>query len=816
MAEFLDTLGTVEIGIVINDADRKIIYMNKAAESAADLLLSDVCTEAFADIFRLINVRTGQLIEDPFGEILKTGQAVMLPEHTVMIVKNKTEFHVSGFIAPMNFQGSDHKGMILTFINDTNRYMFMESIKESEVFYRTLFETMTEGCQIIGYDWKYLYMNSSAAKHARKTREELLGKTMLQVYPGIERTEMFSLLKECMNKRVTGDIDNLFTYPDGAQCWYHLRIRPVPEGIFILSLDIDDRKKMEQEIEKSRLHSMSLLEMIPEILIRCNSKGDYLDIITSQDEKLLSPKSELLGKNIADVFPKEKAELFIGHIRKTLHAKCLQKIEYSIPAVSGDLWYEARTTPLDDDETLSLIVDITELKNKEEKEFIEKERFRTILMSVGDGVVSVNETGKVIFINKAAEELTGCNQQEACEIFADELFSLFSERTMEKIDNPINKVLKTGDVHRLENHIILFSKNNAGRSVEVGAAPIKDTRGNVGGAVAVIRDVTERRRRLLEIEYISFHDKLTGLYNRRFHEEETKRLDTDRNLPFSIIYCDIDGLKMINDSFGHLTGDKYIVKAAESIKKGCRADDIISRIGGDEFAILLPKTTEHHAQGICRRILGNIKAIKDMPIQLSVTLAAAVKVKKDQNIIDTVKCAENRTLQNKLLNKKSSRGEAVLSLSKALYEMNYETEEHEKRLLKMAGEIGEALNLMPQEIEELKLLAILHDIGKLGISKEIIMKPGPLTPDEWTEMKKHSEIGYRIAEATPGLSHISKYILSVPERFDAYDVMISGRPYKKPIASEEAHAEIIRCRAAQFDPLLVDLFSKLYEAKVLS
>lgn len=264
-----------------------------------------------------------------------------------------------------------------------------------------------------------------------------------------------------------------------------------------------------------------------------------------------------------------------------------------------------------------------------------------------------------------------------------------------------------------------------------------------------------------------------------------------------------------------------------------RKDEIVARWGGDEFVIILPETPYEKARKICERINELTEGETVGPVGLSVALGCATKDQENQDFAQTIKEAENQMYQNKLLNTKSGRSETVSSLRKTMYEMNYETEEHEQRMLGIANQIGHKLDLMAQEIEELKLLATLHDLGKLGISKDILTKTSGLSPVEWEEIRRHSEIGYRIAESIPGLAHISKYILSVHERWDgqgyprglkgnaipklsriiaivdAYDAMVSGRPYKEAITSQEAVAELIRCSGTQFDPQLIDLFIKL-------
>ncbi len=125
-----------------------------------------------------------------------------------------------------------------------------ETLRASEERYRQTIDNMMEGLQIIGFDWRYLYVNDSAAGHGRQTKEELLGRTIMEVYPGIENTEVFAVMRSCMEKRTSHTIENEFIYPDGTGSWFELSIQPVPEGILILSADITERKKKEMEIEE--------------------------------------------------------------------------------------------------------------------------------------------------------------------------------------------------------------------------------------------------------------------------------------------------------------------------------------------------------------------------------------------------------------------------------------------------------------------------------------------------------------------------------------------------------------------------------------
>lgn len=354
------------------------------------------------------------------------------------------------------------------------------------------------------------------------------------------------------------------------------------------------------------------------------------------------------------------------------------------------------------------------------------------------------------------------------------------------------------------------------------------------GYHAIYTDIRARKEAEERIKYLSYHDSLTGLYNRAFFEEELKRLDTQRLLPLSIIIGDINGLKLTNDVLGHLEGDKLLAKTTEILKEACRKEDIVCRWGGDEFAILLSKTDHEVSRRICQKIYSLCDQSYDVPIHISISLGYAVKYNEAQSITDVIKEAEKQMYRNKLFESKSARSHIIQSLQKSLYERSHETEEHAQRMKLLSKKLGKILELDSDKINELGLLAILHDIGKMAISDTILQKPGKLTPEEWEEMKRHCEIGYRIAETSPELIHIAKYILFHHERWDgtgypqglkgdeipllsriiaiidAYDVMTHARVYKEPISHRAALKEIQRCSGNQFDPEIVAKFIEIF------
>ncbi|UWG98965.1 diguanylate cyclase [Dehalobacter sp. DCM] len=188
--------------------------------------------------------------------------------------------------------------------------------------------------------------------------------------------------------------------------------------------------------------------------------------------------------------------------------------------------------------------------------------------------------------------------------------------------------------------------------------------------IVLEREMDTRSKREEEITYLSYHDKLTGLYNRRFYEEEIKRLDTSRNLPISIIMGDVNELKLVNDSFGHEKGDELLQKAAASIQSACRKDDIVARWGGDEFVILLPRTDIEEAKCIVHRI--KTQCAKEYVNNLSVRISLGWDTKNqcDEDLLHVLKRAEDYMYKHKALDNDINRSPAILSINHVIYENN--------------------------------------------------------------------------------------------------------------------------------------------------
>lgn len=361
----------------------------------------------------------------------------------------------------------------------------------------------------------------------------------------------------------------------------------------------------------------------------------------------------------------------------------------------------------------------------------------------------------------------------------------------------------------------------------------------VQNLILVYTDITDIKNKIKTEEWvydnskkarIHYRDSLTQLYTRGFFYEEINRLNTERQLPISVIMGDVNSLKLVNDAFGHEMGDRLLMRVAEGMKKSFRKEDIISRIGGDEFAILLPNTDEEQALNLIDRLK---KEYKNNPldyITISVSFGVATKTRKEEDISDIIRTADKRMYYMKIKENKQSKEELISYMKRRLETITLESKEQNERLIELCMIMAEKFDLSNSSKEELRLLAEYHDIGHIGISTDILYKEGNLNSNEWEDIKRHSEIGYHILKGIKDNTSVNDLILIHHERWDgegypgflkgedipievrifsvvdAYESMINHRPYREKMSKQEAIKELQNGSGTQFDPEVVQVF----------
>ena len=523
-----------------------------------------------------------------------------------------------------------------------------------------------------------------------------------------------------------------------------------------------------------------------------------------------------------------------GHIQLKSFMSVPVIIDQKVVAVVGAA---NKPTDYDEDDVRQTLLLMTGVWNAvmrrevQEKLSLERKRYQQTLLSIGDGVMVVDKDGCVEMLNPVAVDLIGWPVHEIVGKHYKDVFSLSHEQTGKSIKDPIADALETQKVQEMENHAVLTSKSGKRYCLEDSAAPIKDETGAIIGVVLVFRNVTEKKEQQNEIEYLSFHDSLTGLYNRRFFEEELRRLDTPRNLPVSVIIGDVNNLKLTNDVFGHTSGDELLKGLANVLRKICRADDIIARWGGDEFSLLLPKTSLDEAKMISLRIQEEFAKIRIKAVYGSISMGASAKLDMESDIMEAVNRAEEEMYTAKIMEHSELAKETLHTIVQMLHENNPRERSHSERVSSLCEAIGRKLNMSEDEIKRLHDAGYLHDIGKVVLDSNLLANEfSHLSYAEWNEIKRHPVVGYRILNSFDDMLDLAQIVLAHQERWDgtgypkglkgdeiplaariialveSYERKRSGAGNKDALSREDALAAIAVAKGLHFDPQLTDLF----------
>ena len=334
-------------------------------------------------------------------------------------------------------------------------------------------------------------------------------------------------------------------------------------------------------------------------------------------------------------------------------------------------------------------------------------------------------------------------------------------------------------------------------------------------AMAVATDIELRLRATTEGE-MAATDPLTGLGNRRALAAALREMRDDLGGAFVGMF-DLDGFKAYNDTFGHPAGDDLLIRIARRLRRVCGQDDAVFRMGGDEFCMISPEPDN---------MLAAQRAIEDRGpgFHISASLGIANIPDDASDVTGAIGIADRRMYTSKQARPGSVDQQVANVLLRALAERHGPLGGHSDNVSKLARRTAQELKVGEETIQAIEIASRLHDIGKMAISDQILHKPGPLTADEWDQMRTHTLIGERIIATAPSLTHAARLVRCSHERYDgggypdglagdqiplgariifacdAYDAMVSDRSYRQGLSEAEARAELERGAGTQFDP----------------
>lgn len=590
-----------------------------------------------------------------------------------------------------------------------------------------------------------------------------------------------------------------------------------------LEEEITEKIRAENELNQERFFTDALFDSAPGMIYLYDDQSRLVRWNKKHEEMTGYSSDELGHMNLLDWYQgDEESQVAVIEGIEKVNKNGFGDVEVNLQKKDGTklpMYFTASPVTIGDKQYFAGIgIDITEQKRMHER----LEKYRVLAEKANDAMLFIDRKGSILEVNDAAIRIYGYTYHEFSSM------SIFDLRNPLDTQTVVMEQMEVADKDGLIFEAVHYLKDGTPISVEVSSQGTFLENKRV--LLSIVRDITDRKKREEENLYLSYHDVLTGLYNRRFYEEEIKRLDTERNLPISIIMGDLNGLKLANDAFGHNAGDELLQKAALAIQAACRAEDIVARWGGDEFVILLPKTKIEEAEEIVKRIKEQYLDIGINAIRLSIAFGWDTKTKTDEDIIKVLKSAEDYMYKHKFIESEGMKGNLINTIIKTLHEKNPREEQHSQRVSEICQKLGSALGFSEINVSKLKIVGLLHDIGKIAIEEGILNKPGKLTKQEWHEIKRHPDIGYRIVSSSFEMLELADCILAHHERWDgtgypkglkgkaiprvariialadSYDAMTSERSYRKALNEEEVLAEIRNSAGTQFDPEIARIF----------
>ncbi len=511
-------------------------------------------------------------------------------------------------------------------------------------------------------------------------------------------------------------------------------------------------------------------------------------------------------------------------------------------------------------------------------------RVKSALDTLAEGLLLLDKQGRIVLANQSFSDTCGKSLDELLGKGAntlpwkehEDVASTGEGGAQPDREAPWTLVLRDGQAR--QGHLLRLDQASArDRTFVVSASPILDDTGGRRGCIASFEDVTKLQQKKIELssmldalrasaekireknrelEQLATRDPLTGCFNRRyfFQQFDSTWAEVHRGrLNVSVVMADIDHFKSINDKFGHGVGDEVLRNVAACLRQHAGPDDIVARFGGEEFAILMPRATTDEAAKSAERLRRALQSLEFEQLQLTVSLGvstANLKAQSPQELIEQAdKClyVAKRNGRNQVVRYdevpvdleideskvKRSGGEetsqipfpAVTALISALAYRDPDTAAHSRRVADLCVAVGHGLMSMGN-CYVLETAALLHDIGKIGVPDSILLKPTPLTDEEWEVMRKQDRIGLEILRASFGSHDMSEIVENYSRYYavadkagmalplgarilaiaDAYDSMITDRVYRKGRSAKDAFAELRRCAGTQFDPELVERF----------
>lgn len=759
-------------------------------------------------------------------------------------------------IRDANIRKRDEKAYLTLLVEEKTRELkasnaktlqLLEEVEQSNHRFKTLFDKAPLGYQSLDINGYFREVNQTWLNMLGYQIDEVIGKwfgdflTPQYREAFRQRFELFKKLGKFHSEfemvKKNGDVvfiefEGLIGYNEKHQF----------EQTYCTLNDITELKEQEKEKYKLEKQWGKLIKELPlgfnirELIFDENGKPvDYrFVVINDVYESITGLKAvNIIGKTAGEVLPGIEPTWIDKYAEVVLLGKTLIFEDYSRVL---EKYFRVIAYPYTKNQFVVIADDITERK-KIQDELVDAEiraqesldRLKLVMdnLPIGIAVNSVKPAVYFEYMNSNFPEFYGTTRDSLinAQDFFKEVYE--NEETREDIKRRVLEGIESGNPKFMHwDNIPIMKHGKITRYVTAQNISIP----NSSNFISMVEDVTERKQKEEKIIYTSEHDFLTDLHNRRYYFDQFKYLNKPQFYPLGLMMLDVNGLKILNDAFGHQAGDEALIMIGNMLKEVFEVKDIISRIGGDEFTVLLPNTKTETLQAYKEKLVEIVKTKPILQIELSLAVGYELITSISANIDEIQKLAENGMYAHKSVIGTSVRSKAISAILETLTD-KYDTEKrHSVEVSHLCKQIGIELKLKEDELKELEQAGLFHDIGKISIPDSILNKPGKLTDEEFDIIKTHTQVGYQILRAADEYSDLAIHALHHHERWDgrgypsklkgediplfsriinvvdAYEAMTADRPYRNKLSKEYAVSEIIRCAGTQFDPSIAKLF----------